>query len=164
VFLGIGWLIGGRLHQGSPVSKPPSGVAGLSPQPTPTQMAQTQTPAAPAQTYRLVPDELLTRSGQGPQTPAIVLPQDPSLIGLELPVSAEYSRRTFRARMKRFQGRREILSESTLVARIAGSSWLVDFPVPSRLLRMNEDYTVDVQAGGAGGTWEDVTSYTFHTK
>ncbi|HEX7286239.1 MAG TPA: hypothetical protein VF532_08660 [Candidatus Angelobacter sp.] len=164
LFLALGWLIGGRLHQERPVSSPPSGVAGLSPQPAPTQMAQTHTPAAPAQIHRLVPDELLIRSGQGPQTPVIALPKEPSLIALELPVSAEYSRRTFRALMKRFAGRREVLSESMLAARIAGSSWLVDFPVPSRLLRVNEDYTVDLQIHGAGGTWEDVSSYTFHTK
>jgi hypothetical protein len=94
----------------------------------------------------------------------IGLPQDPSLIALELPVSVEYARRTFRARMKRFGERREILSESMLAARIAGSTWLVDFPVPSRLLRVNEDYTVDLQVHVAGGTWEDVTSYTFHSK
>jgi hypothetical protein len=164
VFLGLGWLAGGRLHQSRPAAGPPSGLAGSTPQPTPAQMAQTQTPAPPAHIYRLVPDELVVRGGQGPQIPAIVLPPDPSLIALELPLTAEYSRRTFRARMKRFGGRRELLSESMLAARIAGSSWLVDFPVPSKLLRANEDYTVDLQVRGAGGTWEDATSYTFHTK
>ena len=162
ILLGIGWLLGSRTQTGNPVHQQPGVATNGSRQNQPAQPSP-QPAVETARSYRLIPDELITRGGQG-APPVIALLEAPSLIVLELPVSAEDTQKPFRAAIKRFDGRAHVLMEDMLKANRTSSGWIVDFPVPSRLLQAGEDYTVDLRIRGAGGTLEEVTSYTFHAR
>ncbi|HET7871869.1 MAG TPA: hypothetical protein VFL42_05115, partial [Terriglobales bacterium] len=165
VFLGIGWMLGARFPQAPPAPPLPASIAtSIQPANAAEEKTAAQASSAAAHRYRLVPDELVTRGGQGPQLPFVSLPGENGVVSLELPIGQEHSNRSFRARMKRFEGRLEILTENLLSARPSGSGWVVDFPVPASLLHGNQDYSVDLLLHGPPGMVEELTSYTFHTK
>jgi hypothetical protein len=165
ILLGIGWWMGSRLQERSrPADGSSNSLTTASPQPTPVQHALAQPQENSIQAYRLVPDESMTRGGQGQQPPVVTLYPEPSLVRLELPVSAEYSRQTFRVRMHKFGGTEEMLSENLLSARLDHQIWLVDFDVPSKLLTAGKEYAVEVRVRMPGGTTEEIASYIFHAK
>ena len=162
LLLGIGWLLGSKSHTAKVASAPPASTPI-----TTTQKTVQPVPRAPVETarsYRLIPDELITRGGEGASLPVIEVHEAPSLIILELPVGQEDAHKSFRASLKRFSGSAALLMEDSLRAEHTASGWTVNFPVPARLLQAGHDYTVHLDIHGLAATSGGVGSYTFHSR
>ncbi len=162
MLVGVGWLLGSRTQAEKAASAQPIITTITSGQKTPVQPAP-QAATVTARNYRLIPDELITRGLQG-ALPVVAMHDAPPLIVLELPVSEEDAHLSFRVTVKRFASRGEVLMESPLRANRTASGWIVDLPVPARLLQAGQDYTVALDSRNAKGTLEEITSYTFQAR
>jgi hypothetical protein len=163
--LGLGWMLGiityrraVRLQPSLPgfVQNVPSSQL---PTPTPVQIAKEHQPLV---TYVLISDDVAVRGEGTSEVPAIVAPTQPTLLQLELPVSAADAHRSFHAVLKPLLNNAEILTENLLTARRTSSGVVVIFSVPSVFLKENTDYVVDLRYRGANGKLEELSTYTFH--
>jgi hypothetical protein len=111
--------------------------------------------------YDLVPDEMIVRSAGSPGFPTVTVPPHAVVVTLGLPVAGVHAKQSFRASLKDFAGRQEILSENLLTANKTSGGHAVAFSLPSVLLEDQHDYTVDLRSRSAGGGYEDAGSYTF---
>jgi hypothetical protein len=111
--------------------------------------------------YRLVPDELITRGEAALEMSTVVVPSHTSLINLELPVSSE-PRRSYRAALKPFLGKEEILVETLRLSRKTTAGPVVIFSLPANLLADHTDYSVSLGSLNSAGHLDEVGTYTFH--
>ncbi|OAI57760.1 hypothetical protein AYO50_00005 [Acidobacteria bacterium SCGC AG-212-P17] len=159
--LGLGWMLGivthrrpGRLEfvQNVPSRQQPT--------PTPVQIAKEHQPLV---TYVLISDDVAVRGEGTSEVSAIVVPAQPTLLQLDLPVSPADAHRSFHAALKPLLKNAEILTENMLTASKISSGAAVTFSVPSVFLQENTDYVVDLRYRGAHGKLEELSTYTFHT-
>jgi hypothetical protein len=113
-------------------------------------------------TYRLVSDDAIIRGEGTLDLPAIITPTQPTLLFLELPVSASDAHRSFHVALRPLRQKAEVLSESFLNAKTTSSGTAVTFPVPSVLMKENMDYVIDLRYRGGNGNLEELSTYTFH--
>lgn len=161
--IAVGWFLAIALHQQAFTGKPtsPESVQLNRPTPTPaqTEAAKLQQPIT---IYRLISDDLITRGNGASETPSVVVPQQPILLQLELPVAVENDGRAFQASLKTFSKGGEVLIENKLKAhRANGGAAVVTFWMPSNLLQSNTDYVVDLRYQTSKGNMEGIGSYTF---
>jgi hypothetical protein len=118
-------------------------------------------PITPVKSYRLIPDEAITRGGEGAGIPSIPVGPRPALIILQLPIAGDRSM-SYRAVLTPFMKSTEIVSENELAPISAPSGRVVEFIVPSMLVRAERDYSISLRAMNSKGTWNEVSSFTFH--
>lgn len=163
----LGFWLGRTMTAPKDQSKPSqAGETQLRPAPErgASPLLQTSNPSAPPVSVALVPDELATRSAGGGPLPRLVLPEEETVVRLELPIPAQEATKTFSVVLKTFLSGEEILTESSLRATSTGEHPAVEVEVPSGLLRAGEDYSVVLRARTASRKWEEITSYTFQTE
>jgi hypothetical protein len=137
----------------------------LVPRPSPTPAPTMQASGLPV-AYRLVPDELVTRSVGSSGMPSVIVPASPVLLQLELPITATgITAKSFRCSLKPFLKDEPILTVSRLTAkRSASGVMVVTLPLPSTLIEANEDYSLDLSMNGLHGKVEELGTFTFHAK
>lgn len=114
-------------------------------------------------TYKLVPDDSITRSGGGPDVPSVIVPANPVLLRLDLPVDAGDARKSLRASLRPFLKKADVLSQTLRQIKSSASGTTVYFWVPSTLLDRNQDYAVELRQRSSSGGTEEVNSYIFRT-
>jgi hypothetical protein len=115
-------------------------------------------------TYTLVPDDSIVRGPGGTEIPSVIVPSQPGLLRLDLPIGPEEARRSLRATLRLFLHKNtDLLSQRLLETKSASSTGTVAFWVPSTLLDGNHDYAVDLRLRNSSGGQEEVSSYPFHT-
>lgn len=165
--IALGWFLGTAAHR--------PGLTRDAAQRKHSDNIQPQPPASPAPaeiakarelpaSYRLVSDDLATRGNGASHTPSVVIPPQPALIQLEIPVSSADASRLFHATLKPFLNDEEILVENRLKAHRTTTSGtaIVIFELPSTFLEANKDYLVDLRYRTDNGGLTEVSSYTFH--
>lgn len=164
--LGLGWMLGIVTHRRAvrlDSSLPEFVQNGLSrqqPTPTPVQIA---TEHQPLVTYMLISDDVVVRGEGTSEAPTIVVPTQPALLQLDLPVSPADVHQSFHAALKPLLRNAEILTENMLTASKTSSGAAVTFFVPSVILKESTDYVVDLRYRRANGKLEQFSTYTFHT-
>jgi len=165
VLIALGWVLGSVAHRVPTFQLSTSeSVQGFLPkqQPTPSPLAVSRNAPNLIAFYTLLPDDVRVRGEGGPDVPSVMVPQQPTLLNLELPVEAADQHKIFRAALKSFLKEKEILSENVLTAKHKASGPVVVFLLPSAFLESNVDYVVDLRCRGAAGELEEVNTYTFH--
>jgi hypothetical protein len=111
------------------------------------QLAQTPPDAATAANYRLLPDSLAIRSLGNAKLPIVVL--DRGAAQLELPV---YSRkqRLYRATLKLFWNKTELLRENLLKPRQTETGQVVMFTLPAAAVTESGRYVITLEAISSG--------------
>ncbi len=164
----LGFWLGRTMSVPKDQPKPSQAAEVTQERPAPERSAsallQKSRPSAPPPSIALVPDELATRSAGGGPLPRLVMPEEETLVRLELPVPAQEATKTFSVLLKTFLSGEEILTESSLRATGTGEHPVVVVEVPSGLLRAGEDYSVVLRARTGSRKWEELTSYTFQTE
>ncbi|HET9790362.1 MAG TPA: hypothetical protein VFR08_03595 [Candidatus Angelobacter sp.] len=94
----------------------------------------------------------------------IAIPSKPTVIELELPVSADYAQESFRATLKLFFKPGQILSKNDLRPKRSNHALVVSFGVPSEKLKAGQDYAVELQTLKPGEKPETAESYAFRIK
>jgi hypothetical protein len=160
--IALGWFLAIATHRqaftGQSTSAQSAQMNAPTPTPTPTEMAKQQ----PTAVYRLMSDDLLTRGTGASEMPSVLVPQQPAIIKVELPVAAEDADRTFQAGLKPFQKGGEILIENKLKAHPTdGGTAVVTFWMPSNFLQPDTDYVVDLRYHTEKGNLEGIGSYSF---
>jgi hypothetical protein len=169
--IALGWFVGTHAHRQTATTAPASSgyieaektslLPVPAPTPAPAQIAQAN--ELPI-TYRLVPDELVTRGNGAAETPSVKVPAHSALIQLELPIATADSDGTFHGTLKTFLKDKKILAVDPLKARKdASGAMIVAFSVPSTVLKANADYTVDLERHNSTVMVEKFSTYTFHT-
>jgi hypothetical protein len=118
-------------------------------------------PLTPVRSYRLIPDEAITRGGAGAGIPSIPIGPRPTLITLQLP-TAEDGIVSYRAVLTPFMKSTEIVSENQLAPINTSSGRMVEFVLPSTLVRASRDYSISLRGMNSKGTWNEISSFTFH--
>jgi hypothetical protein len=170
VLVAAGWImgerIGGDYNRFSTVQAPERFVAAL----PSTASGTTSTPTVPipwvrssdpVPSYKLMPDDLIVRGGDGPDVPSVVVPSHPALLRLELRVGPGDAHKFLRATLRPFLKRTDLLSQRLHKARSASSGAVATFWVPSTVLESNQDYAVDLRSLNSTGGLDEVSSYTF---
>jgi hypothetical protein len=164
--LAAGWVLGARTGRDQrPVAqlRPPENVIAALTPPSP-QSPRASTTAMRVPTYKLVPDDTITRGAGGPDIPSVVVPSDPVLLRLDLPLDAPDLRKSLRASLRPFLNRKEDLLSQSLRQAKSSHGKTVSFWVPSTLLDRNQDYAVEIRLRSSdGGGGEELNSYTFRT-
>lgn len=160
--IALGWFLAIAAHRqtftGQPRSAQSAPMNAPTPTPAPTEMAKKQSTPV----YRLMSDDLMIRGTGASEMPTVVVPQQPALLQVELPVSPEDAGRTFQAGLKPFLKGGEILTENKLKAHPAdGGTAVITFWMPSNFLQPNTDYVVDLRYQPSKGTMEGIGSYSF---
>jgi hypothetical protein len=161
--IGIGWLIGaktGRDHNQVAQLQPPQKAVAILADPV---MQHSPEVPHPFLTYKLVPDDAITRSGGGPDVPSVIVPAHPVLLRLDLPVDAVDVRKSLRASLRPFLKKSDVLTQSLRQVKSSASGSTVSFWVPSTVLDRNQDYAVELRQRSSSGGTEEVNSYIFRT-
>jgi hypothetical protein len=160
----LGWILGTAYNARFAA---PQQISSVPAPAKPVEQAVVQQPpkylpeATARYSYDLVPDEMIVRSAGSPGFPTVTVPPHAVVVTLGLPVAGVHAKQSFRASLKDFAGRQEILSENLLTANKTSGGHAVAFSLPSVLLEDQHDYTVDLRSRSAGGGYEDAGSYTF---
>lgn len=117
-------------------------------------------PARPT-SFKLVPDVGVTRGEDNMPFPVVILPAQPGLINLQLPIE-ESGTRIYRAALTLFASTQEILVENLLRPVSTGARSVIEFSVPSNLLQNRRDYTVNLRQ--LRPRVEDIGGFSFHVK
>jgi len=80
---------------------------------------------------------------------------------LQLP-TAEDGIVSYRAVLTPFMRSTEIVSENQLAPINTSSGRMVEFVLPSTLVRASRDYSISLRAMNSKGTWNEISSFTFH--
>jgi hypothetical protein len=118
-------------------------------------------PADKPASYRLFPDIGITRGGENPPFPVVVLPSRLGLIALQLPLESSRPH-TYTATLTVYAATEEILVENRLQSTATSTGPIVEFSVPSNFLQSRGDYTVHLWRGSTRA--EEIDSFTFHVK
>jgi hypothetical protein len=163
--LAMGWFLGTwtSTRYRELAEKPPAVDSWASP--TPIATATPFAPSKPELTafYKLTPDDLIVRGSGGPDIPSVLLPSQPAMVRLDLPVAPEDQHKTFRVDLKPFLGNTEILRQNLLRAKATPVGEIVHLWVPTAILESNRDYSVDLRIWSAPGRLEEINTFTFHT-
>ena len=118
-------------------------------------------PADRPVSYRLFPDVGITRGGENPPFPVVVLPSRPGLIALQLPLE-ESGPHKYSAALTLYAAREEILVENRLQPTATSAGPTIEFSLPSNFLQNRRDYTVHLWRGQTRA--EEIDSFSFHVK
>lgn len=113
---------------------------------------------AAARSYRLTPDDLITRGSSSIEDYAIVLPLAPALIDLELPVAAAQGQ--YSVALRPIESRQAILVANNLVPANRASGAVLTFSLPSTMLAPSRYYRVELREMGQT---RSLSTFTFHT-
>jgi hypothetical protein len=114
--------------------------------------------APTAATYRLMPDDLITRGSIRVEDHAIPIPRHAALINLELPVATAGA--LYHVALRPLDGREVILVENDLVAVRRGSTIVLTFSLPSTTLASNRYYRVELRKAAQS---QGLQTFTFYT-
>jgi hypothetical protein len=156
----VGWTLGARTARDQRqvgIQQPQKVAVSLPiPQQNPASRAVESVPI-----YKLVPDDVATRGGGGPDVPSVIVPSHPVLLRLDLPIGAGEARKPLRAILRPFLMTKTDLLSQTLRQAKSSPSTTVSFWVPSTVLDSNQDYAVELRQRSASGGLEGLSSYTF---
>jgi len=110
--------------------------------------------------YRLTPEDLNARGGQGIKEPVISVVPGTALVVLELPVSGR--RTSYHATLNSFLDNQEVLSESSLQPEPRNGTTVVSFAVPSSLVEDRKHYVVTLDSAKSPGRVDRVRTFTFY--
>jgi hypothetical protein len=110
--------------------------------------------------YRLIPEDLSIRGGEGVKEAVVSVTSSTTLVVLELPVRGHAP--SYQATLKSFFDDHEVLSESILHPAPKNGSTVVAFPVPSALLEDRQHYAVTVEPTKSSGHYDTARIFTFH--
>jgi hypothetical protein len=116
-----------------------------------------RTKIAASATYRLTPDDLITRGSDEQQEHAIAVPEAPIVVNLELPVPRAQAQ--YDAALRPFDGQKMILAEDELSPIVRGTETVIVVPVPSTLLSPSRSYCIELRDTKSRG----VRTFTFST-
>jgi hypothetical protein len=114
--------------------------------------------AATAPSYRLMPDDLLTRSSSQVGDNAIVVPRTPALINLELPVTAPKMR--YRVALIGVDSNEAIIAETDLIPVTRASAFVLAFSLPSTMLEPSRYYRIELREVAHSDRLRTFTFYT----
>lgn len=113
--------------------------------------------------YKLISDNRATRDLGLQGIPNVAVPTiKPSIIILELPIGRRRHRQ-YRAILRPFDVKREILSEILSPKSDVTVPQKLQLLVPTALLESGRKYTVDLRFVSAAGQWREIDSFTFQT-
>ena len=101
-------------------------------------------------TYRLLPDSISVRGSGNRVTPVITLPPKTTLARLELPVYNTADHALYRASLKLFSNKTEVLREDLLKAQQTQNGTIVAFMLPSAAVEERTRYVIALESIEAG--------------
>jgi len=115
------------------------------------QLAATRPPGETGPSYRLLPDSLSVRGPGSVQPPVVALLPGTALAELELPILDKDSTATqYRATLRLFADKSEVLRESLLKPRQTANGWVVVFVLPSAMVDTQDRYVISLESIIAG--------------
>ncbi len=110
--------------------------------------------------YQLTPDDVHVRSAENTNQTIVTLLTRTPFVVLELPVAAGPTT-SYRAVLKPFLQKRELLSENLVQPTATGGNMAVKFAVPSSFLADGEHYVISLDSTNAAGKLEMHRTFTF---
>jgi hypothetical protein len=101
-------------------------------------------------TYRLLPDSIAVRGSGNRETPVITLLPGTALARLELPVYKSADHALYRASLKLFSNKTEVLREDLLKAQQAEKGTVVAFMLPSAAVEDRKRYVITLESIESG--------------
>jgi hypothetical protein len=117
------------------------------------QLAPARPAGETAPSYRLLPDSLSVRGPGSAQPPVIVLLPNTALVELELPIpdnGSDNSATQYRATLRLFADKSEVLRESLLKPRHTAEGWAVVFVLPAAMVDKQDRYVISLESITAG--------------
>jgi hypothetical protein len=113
-----------------------------------------------ASAYRLIPDDFRVRGPEGVKEPVVSIPSGAVLVNLELSAGTGQAA-SYRAVLRPFLGKREILREGSLKSEQKGRSRILTFALPASLVENKQHYVLELVSLDAGGRVGKSRSFTF---
>lgn len=120
--------------------------------------------------YTLVPDEEIERGAGGLESVSVVLPHEPALVRLDLPLPPGSSAKSVLLTLRLLQSRAVVLRQTIPWPGpgpgVPGSSsetgTVLSFWLPTAVLRDGQEYSIELSSGGKSRL-EELSSYSFRT-
>jgi hypothetical protein len=123
--------------------------------------AQQTPPIGEPVTYNLLPDSITVRGPDNTETPVLVLPRGAALVHLELPLYGRNRDAVYRATLKLFSSKTEVLQENLLKPKQTKSGLAVVFVLPSGLIEKQGRYVITLESMNAGNR-QRVGDFSFY--
>lgn len=114
------------------------------------QLAQVSPPAVTLLSYRLLPDSLSVRGSGNAGVPVIPLPRREDLVQLQLPLYGYDGKASYRATLKLFSDKTEVLREDRLKPAQTLEGWVVVFTLPASVVNEKSRYVITLESVQAG--------------